>query len=368
MLKLKLRLMKENTFLYLIMILMSLLLTGVFSQSMTGNYLPTIGVVQGEKSTSVSLGLKDYKAKEVTFGEGVEKVKNRDFIGMIYEDDAGDVWLMTLSEKLETVELKMALDQQLSLNASLEALTDKMSSLGFTDEGAIRTTFWQFWEERKPIDVTMTFDDVDPMANYNSTLHYTIGMTLFFLTYSVMFTVGDFLEDKRKKTLDRMLVSPVSPTWLMVSNVLPGMLIGTFQILLMLVAGKTIFGIEWGENLGGIFLIGIFYVFAVVCLSVFIVSLVKNMSQLGVVSPIILTGMAMIGGCMWPLEIVNSKILLALSKVTPHRWTIAAMEQTVSTGELNQMTVTALLVLFTMGIFFLVCGQGVLYMKSKGTN
>jgi len=183
-----------------------------------------------------------------------------------------------------------------------------------------------------------------------------------------MFTVGDFLEDKRKKTLDRMRVSPVKPAWLMVSNVLPGILIGTFQILLMLLVGKMIFGIAWGENLGAIFLIGIFYVFAVASLSVLIVSLVKNMAQLGVVSPNILTGMAMIGGCMWPLEIVNSKVLLTLSAFTPHRWTIAAMEQTVSTGQLNHMTVMALVVLFMMGIFFLACGQGVMYMKSKGTN
>ena len=368
MLKLKLRLMKENTSLYVIMILMSLILTGVFSQSMTRGYLPTIGIVQGEKSTSVPLGLKGYKAQGVTFDEGVERVKKRDFIGMIYEDSAGDLWLMTLSEKLETVELKMALDQQVSLNASLDALVDEMSSLGFTDEGAIRTTFWRLWEERKPIDVTITFDAVDPMANYNSTLHYMIGMTLFFLTYSVVFTVGDFLEDKRKKTLDRMRVSPVKPAWLMVSNVLPGILIGTFQILLMLLVGKMIFGIAWGENLGAIFLIGIFYVFAVASLSVLIVSLVKNMSQLGVVSPIILTGMAMIGGCMWPLEIVNSKVLLTLSAFTPHRWTIAAMEQTVSTGQFSHMTVMALVVLFMMGIFFLLCGQGVIYMKSKGIN
>jgi len=364
-LRLKFRLMKENRFLYSIMILMSLVLTGVFSQSMTGDYVPQIGIVPSEKSTSVSLGLTGYDRREVTFEEGAEQVKNRTLLGMIYEDGAGDLKLMTLSEKLETVELKMGLNQQVALNEALNALVEK---LPFADEAVVRATFWQQWEERKPIDVTLHYDMVNPMANYDDTLHYTIGMTLFFLTYSVMFTVGEFLEDKRKKTLDRMLVSPVKPLWLMLSNVLPGVLIGALQILVMVVVGKMVFGIDWGENLGIILLIGIFYVFAIASLSLLIVSLVKNIAQLGVVSPIILTGMGMIGGCMWPLEIVNSKMLLTLSKFTPHRWAIAAMEQTVSTGNLNDGTMRALMVLLIMGTIFLAVGQGVLYFKSKGTN
>ncbi len=32
----------------------------------------------------------------------------------------------------------------------------------------------------------------------------------------------------------------------------------------------------------------------------------------------------MLGGCLWPLEIVNSKIILFLANFTPHKWAIIA--------------------------------------------
>lgn len=92
------------------------------------------------------------------------------------------------------------------------------------------------------------------------------------------------------------------------------------------------------------------------------------MAQLGAISPIILTGMAMLGGCMWPLEIITSKSLLMLANITPHKWAIAAIKNAVVYGKIDQDTMLSVSVLLVMGIVYLILGERVLYYKSLKDN
>jgi ABC-2 type transport system permease protein len=95
-----------------------------------------------------------------------------------------------------------------------------------------------------------------------------------------------------------------------------------------------------------------------------IASLVKTHMQLSVTTPIILTSFAMLGGCMWPLEIVNSKILIYLSYITPHRWALEGLEGLVS----KSWSVTEIFapagVLLVMGVCFI--GIGIIFLNKAG--
>ena len=63
------------------------------------------------------------------------------------------------------------------------------------------------------------------------------------------------------------------------------------------------------------------YVFSIVALSVLLTAIVKNVQHFNAVIPIVSVSTAMIGGAYWPLEIVESPILIALSKLNPnHIW------------------------------------------------
>lgn len=67
LLKLKIRLMKENMVLYIIMIAMSLVIAGVFGNSMNGDYTATIAVVDEdlgiEASDLITKLASEYKFK-----------------------------------------------------------------------------------------------------------------------------------------------------------------------------------------------------------------------------------------------------------------------------------------------------------------
>lgn len=59
------------------------------------------------------------------------------------------------------------------------------------------------------------------------------------------------------------------------------------------------------------------YVFAVVALSILITACVKTVQQFNAIIPIIAVSSAMIGGAYWPIEMVESKVLLLLAKFVP---------------------------------------------------
>ena len=388
LLKLKIRLMKENMVLYIIMIAMSLVIAGVFGNSMNGDYTATIAVVDEdlgiEASDLITKLASEYKFKVnlLSYDAALEQVKDRTAISAVvihksFYDLAEGIEIVQLRETVESGQLSRILESEIALILQSKTLSQKVEQV-ITDQGGsvdtlalsgdVKTVFLEHWQDKKPIQIKTELLDNSDAVSLGLNLHYVAGMTLFFVTYSLMFTVGDILEDKRLHTLDRMLVSPATRMNMLTANLISAMIIGMIQITVMVLAGKFMFAIEWGRNLPLVLGIGFLYIFVVTSMSLFVVSLMKTMAQLGAVSPIVLTGMGMIGGCMWPLEIITSKPLLFLANLTPHKWALDAIKGAVIYGRVDQTTVISVVILLAMGIGYLVLGERVMYFKSLKEN
>ncbi len=131
---------------------------------------------------------------------------------------------------------------------------------------------------------------------------------------------------------------------------------------IIFIGGQVLFGIEIGDHLVLVLITGFAYIFSLTGLGLFLASILKNHSQLSAVTPILLTSFAMLGGCMWPLEIVTSKILLGLSFITPHRWAFEALESIMIRNLGFNDIVMPLSILIIMGLA-LIGGGG--YMVGK---
>lgn len=388
LLKLKIRLMKENMVLYVIMIAMSLVIAGVFGNSMNGDYTATIAVVDEdlgiEASDLITKLASEYKFKVnlLSYEAALEQVKDRTAISAViihksFYDLAEGIEIVQLRETVESGQLSRILESEITLILQSKTLSQKVEQVivdqgGSVDtlalSGDVKTVFLEHWQDKKPIQIKTELLDNSDAISLGLNLHYVAGMTLFFVTYSLMFTVGDILEDKRLHTLDRMLVSPATRMNMLTANLISAMIIGMIQITVMVLAGKFMFAIEWGRNLPLVLGIGFLYIFVVTAMSLFVVSLMKTMAQLGAVSPIVLTGMGMIGGCMWPLEIITSKPLLFLANLTPHKWALDAIKGAVIYGRVDQSTILSVVILLAMGIGYLVLGERVMCFKSLKEN
>ena len=99
------------------------------------------------------------------------------------------------------------------------------------------------------------------------------------------------------------------------------------------------------------------YVFAIVALSILLTAIVKTVGQFNAILPIIAVSSAMIGGAYWPIEIVESKLLIALSKINPVTYGMEMLNGAVVYQYPLEELLYPISILFLMGVVFLGVGM-----------
>ena len=212
------------------------------------------------------------------------------------------------------------------------------------------------WEYKNPIAVSSTVVNTNTDSGYDSLKHSMIGFSLFFSMYTMVFGVGTILYDRQYKTWQRMMITPVSKASILGGSMIVTYFAGAVQLGILVIAGKYLLKIDWGNSLAGILLVVAAFVFAVTAMGLLLSGLVKTHAQLSSVTPVLLTSTAMLGGCMWPLDIVNNKVLLFLAELTPQKWAIQGMEDIASRGMGFEAAVLPSLILAGMGLIFFAAG------------
>lgn len=194
-----------------------------------------------------------------------------------------------------------------------------------TAVGDIRTEVEGLLDEPALQVTTSTLDGTEEFQ-YDNQLQLLFGMTLFFSVYTIMFSLMKIVEEKRSGTWNRLILSPVGKKEIYLGHLAYSFVIGYFQILMIFLLFKYVFNFDVGDRFGAILLIIACYTFAIVALSMLVMGLVSRPQQLQAVVPIIATGMAMIGGAFWPIELVSNDMLLAISRVLPITYGLEALK------------------------------------------
>lgn len=194
-----------------------------------------------------------------------------------------------------------------------------------TTDDDIRTEVAGLLKEPALQVVTSTLDGKEEFQ-YDNQLQLLFGMTLFFSVYTIMFSLMKIVEEKKSGTWNRLILSPVKKWEIYLGHLAYSFAIGYAQIVLIFLLFKYIFHFDVGDRFGVILLITACYTFAIVALSMLVMSLVSRPQQLQAVVPILATGMAMIGGALWPIELVSNNMLLAISKVLPITYGLEALK------------------------------------------
>ena len=89
--------------------------------------------------------------------------------------------------------------------------------------------------------------------------------------------------------------------------------------------------------------------------SILMLKLMRYKHQLSTISPILLTSTSMLGGTMWPLDIVESKTLLFLADLTPQKWAVEGIEKIVMYGGgITDILPNIGLLILMSSIFFII--------------
>ena len=169
-------------------------------------------------------------------------------------------------------------------------------------------------------DVTLAHTDV-PAAL--SPFSYVAPADLvLFLGITVLLLASGVVESRRLGVMRRLAAAPVRRRSVVAALVATSMCVAAMQSVGLLVVGRLIFGVHWG-NPAGVFLVllmlSLAYAGAAALVSM------RSHTEEQAISLAVVLGIVcgMLGGCMYPLDVVGP-VVRAVGHVVPQAWAMDA--------------------------------------------
>ncbi len=378
--KLRFLRLRDEYLIIVIMTAMALGLTAIFGTSGLSIYRPTVLIINEDSSSYSEMFIEEmerdstFKFEMSGYDEAAEIVDegkaltavliDSDFGESIDRGDTPNIGILKVTDDryIFTLErLISSISNRMLTNVRIAEITVGYLE-NFTDINREKTLMSIYdiaeesWRYRRPITVNREMINVDGNGGYDHLKHTMVGFSIFFSTYTLVFSIGTILSDRQYNTWQRILISPVSKASLLGGSMIASYIIGVFQVGILILGGRYLFNVDWGSSILGVILIAAAFVFTMTCFGLLLSSIVKTYSQLATVTPIVLISTAMLGGCLWPLEIINSRVLLTLANLTPHKWAVEGIKDIAMYGSGFEAAITPTLVLAGMGILFFGIG------------
>jgi ABC-2 type transport system permease protein len=136
--------------------------------------------------------------------------------------------------------------------------------------------------------------------------------------------------DRASGLTRRTLAAPARAAWVLAGEWLYRLIVALLQAGLIVVVGGLFFGVRWGDPLAVAAIVGLFAL-ASTGAAMLLGSLARSEAQVTSLAPPLGIGLGMLGGCMWPLEIVGPT-MRAIGHATPHAWAVDAFIEVVGGG------------------------------------
>jgi len=155
-------------------------------------------------------------------------------------------------------------------------------------------------------------------------------MLVLFVFINALAGGAAIIQTRRFGIFSRALAAPIRPRDLVLGEALCYLTLALGQALLIVGVGALLFGVSWGNPLAAAALIGMW---ALVGTGAGMVSgtFFRTPEQATAIGPAVGIAFGMLGGCMWPLEIVPRSVAL-VGHATPQAWAVDAWVTLLSRG------------------------------------
>lgn len=147
-------------------------------------------------------------------------------------------------------------------------------------------------------------------------------MLVLFVFINALAGGASIVQTRQLGIYHRARAAPIRTRSLVLGETLSYLTFALLQSVLIVTVGAVLFGVSWGAPAAAAALIG---TWALVGTGAGMLSgaLFKTPDQASAIGPVIGIAFAMLGGCMWPLEIVPHAVRI-LGHATPHAWAVDA--------------------------------------------
>ncbi|MEX0658158.1 MAG: ABC transporter permease [Egibacteraceae bacterium] len=133
------------------------------------------------------------------------------------------------------------------------------------------------------------------------------------------------IESRRLGTAQRMLASPASAGTVLIGEAAARFAIALGQALIVLAGASLLFGADWGDPVAVAAVIVVFSLVGTGAAMLF-GAVLDNTEQASAIAAPLGIGLGMLGGALWPLEIVPP-VMQTIGRAVPHSWAIGALRE-----------------------------------------
>lgn len=283
-------------------------------------------------------------------GKAFEKMGDKEFVALMRQEMGIKLNILNLDEKLGP-----GVQKALKLQFKNYDLTGKTwATLTKSKEHEVTVTPTQFLDEggSGPLKRgALRYQTLVPS--------YTV-MFAFFLVLTVGWL---FVSERRQGTLKRLLLAPLSRTQILLGKMIPCFALSLAQGLILLGAGKLVFGMDWGAQ--PLWLLAVVFCtsLAAMGMALLIAALARTETQVAIYGTLLVLMLAGISGCLMPRALMPED-MKQLSLFTPHAWALDAYAQLLLSGTPNiEVVLTACGVLAAFGVGFVGLAWAVLRLE-----
>jgi ABC-type Na+ efflux pump permease subunit len=184
-------------------------------------------------------------------------------------------------------------------------------------------------------------------------------LTMIVLMMTLIYGAVFLTIEKRDGMLRRQASLPLGRGRIFVGKLAGRLLIAALQILLLLGAGRWLFGVSWGGSPAGLALVLGAYAVAVAALATLLGAVLRSPQQASVVGWLASMLLAGLGGCWWPSE-VEPAWLRTAAHVLPTAWAMDGLHALVSFGRGVEAALVPAAALLGFGAAFALLGARLL--------
>jgi ABC-2 type transport system ATP-binding protein len=171
------------------------------------------------------------------------------------------------------------------------------------------------------------------------------GMIVMFAVFGVITSAMVLATERKTKTLQRMLTTPMRRAEVIGGHVLAMFLVGLVQQFLLVGVGQFVFGVEYLREPVGTLLLMVALALWVACLGLLIGATTRGEEQVVMWSLIAMFLFSALGGCWFPLEVAGDAFA-TIGHLMPTAWAMDGFQNIVVRGqgiEATLVPVTALM-------------------------
>ena len=170
--------------------------------------------------------------------------------------------------------------------------------------------------------------------------YYAVGMSLMYLIFTANTGAWDMLEEKRQRTLARIMTTPTSRLTVMAGKFLGTLALTGLQFAIIILLTRLLYHVQWSTSLPALLLMAGASVLAAAGLSTVVAALVKSGDQQGALGPAVALIYSLLGGSMWPVYVMPAWLNTA-SHLTFTRWAIDGFTALMLGGGLSSVLLPA---------------------------